>query len=121
MSAHQEKENRSLAVKVVRELWPGVMVDEMSMTPELALYAFTVLMKAAQAHKLVKALGAPLSVQPATSWAGLSLVLVKAVRGYTSSRKDWGLAVRAAVKSHERHVKNHLMYGPETYPLPTLR
>jgi hypothetical protein len=111
----RERELRALAITVTRELWPDVEINEAHVTPEFATYVFMVQVAATEGHHVVKSLVPALGL--ATSWIGVSVKLVNAIRTYMSQRQDWGMAIRAAVAVHRRHVQSYLNYGPEVYVL----
>jgi hypothetical protein len=112
MNQHQDKE---LAIKVIKQLWPTVRISDANVTPDVADYVFRVLIEAKEGHRVVKAL-APLSGLT-TSWTGLGVKLIQSVRKYSDQQNDWGLAIQAAVASHQRSIQSAMDYGTETYPL----
>ena len=109
----KEKEYKALAAKVINDVW-GIKVTSEQVTPQLATYVFQVIAEAKEGHQVVKALSATLG--PTTGWAGAVVKLANAVRNYMTEDQHWGLAIRAAVATHERHIRAHIQLG-DGYPL----
>ena len=106
---------KDLAIRVIKQLWPDVTVNPGNVTPDVAQYVFAVLIAAQEGHQVIKSM--PGFLTPATSWTGLSVKIIQAVRKYTDNSSDWGLAVRSAVAMHRRHVAAAMKYGTDVYPI----
>lgn len=110
-----EMELKSLATKIIRELWPSVRINQHNLSPDVADYVFAVFAAAKEGHQQVKIL-APL-VTPATSWRGIAVKLIQMVVKYVDKDRNWGLAVRAAVSTHARAIQAAMDFGSDVYPL----
>jgi len=111
-----EVQDKALAIQVIRELWPNVRITESHVTPDVAEYVFQVLIAAKEGHQMVNALS-PFVGGPIRTWGSLAWKLTQAVRKYANERRNWGLAIRAGVATHERGIQAAMTYGTEVYPL----
>ena len=105
---------KELAINVIKRLWPDVVINNDNVTPDVATYVFLVFAQAKEGDRAVKILYPALGL--ATSWTGIGIKLIQAVRGYMQAN-NWGLAIRAGVAAHRRHVDSALRYGTDVYPL----
>lgn len=110
-----EQDDKALAIQVIRRLWPSLRINESNVTPDVADYVFRVFVAAKEGHRVVRSLAPALGLT--TSWAGLAMKLVKAVRAYTEESDDWGWAIRSGVTAHHRALQAAMDYGSGVYPL----
>jgi hypothetical protein len=108
--------DKELAVSLIQKLWPGVVITEENVTPELIAYVFRVYAKTKEGSGIINAFSS--FIWPPSSVTGLTVKLASSVRKYYYSEENWGMAIRTQVATHERHIKNYLEHGPDIYPLP---
>src|SRR5438309_1279074 len=108
-------DEKTRTMKLIRTLWPTVIVNEANVTPDVTVYVYSVFIAAKEGHSIVKALGA--FVGPVTSWNAIPIKLAQAVYKYTDRKQDWGLVIRSGVAAHQRAIQSAMTYGTDVYPL----